>query len=306
MASIIVVGSINMDLVIRTPRYPESGETVAGHDFNIFHGGKGANQAVAIARQGGNITMIGKVGDDSFGERCLKALQDEGIDVSAIETVSETATGVAVIAVDESGENRIITAPGANGKVSPVDIERHAGRIRSADVLLLQLEAPLESVQRAIEVAAAGDTLVVLNPAPAQELPDEILRHVDVLIPNQTEAALLTGEEARDPLASASALRKRGVDTVVITLGEAGSLVLDEQGQQQVASFRVEVVDTTAAGDAFVGTLTTCLAQGESIRQAVRRANAAGALATTRLGAQPSLPTQDELEQFLQEKEHEK
>lgn len=296
---IAVVGSLNMDLIVRTPRFPAAGETITGSDFRTVPGGKGANQAVAAARQGANVAMVGRVGQDAFGETLRQTLREAGVDVQHVGTDEDAATGVALIAIDPSGENRIIIAPGANGRVSPADVDAARDAIVAADALLLQLEVPLDAVERAVAVASEAGVCVILNPAPARPLPDELLQRVDYLIPNETEAAILTGSDPARPEEAAEGLRARGVRSVIVTLGAQGALLSDESGTERIAGFPVDPVDTTAAGDAFVGTLGASLATGRSLRDALVVANAAGALATTKVGAQPSLPTRDRVEDFI-------
>ena len=299
---IAVVGSLNMDLVIRTPRFPSPGETIIGRDFHTIPGGKGANQAVAAARLGARVSMVGRVGDDGFGAQQLANLSGLGIDVSHIRRDPGAATGVALIAVDEGGQNSIILASGANMRLAPADVEAAEEAIASAALLLLQLEVPLEVVEQAAALARAHGVTVVLNPAPARELPPSLLRQVDFLIPNESETALLTGVQVEDMEAArqaATRLRTAGVGTVILTLGERGALLVDRMQATHIPGFQVEVVDTTAAGDAFVGGFAVALAEKQSLTEAVRFANAAGALAVTRLGAQPSLPTRVEVEAFL-------
>lgn len=299
---IVVVGSLNMDLVIRTPRFPSPGETISGHDFHIIPGGKGANQAVAAARLGARVTMIGRVGDDAFGAQQLANLAQLGVDVSHVVQDPEAATGVALIAVDQSGQNCIILAPGANMRLTRADVEAAEEAVAGASVLLLQLESPLDVVEHAIRMAHGQGVTTVLNPAPARKLSPAALAQVDFLIPNESETALLTGIEVEDvetAKQAATRLRAEGVGTVILTLGERGALLVNDQRTVHVPGYQVEVVDTTAAGDAFVGGFAVALAEGRDLIEAVRFANAAGALAVTKLGAQPSLPTRAEVEAFL-------
>jgi ribokinase len=300
MAKIVVVGSSNTDMVVRVPHLPAPGETVLGSSFLMAAGGKGANQAVAAARLGAQVTLIARVGQDVFGEAALLGLEREGINTRHVSVDPEMASGVALITVDNTGENSIAVAPGANGHLSPLDVQRAQAAILDADVLLLQLEVPLETVQVAAELARQAGVCVILNPAPAPEspLPPALLACVDVLTPNESEANALTG--APDSLdRAARRLLDTGVEAVVITLGARGALIVTQQGQQMVSGFPVKAVDTTAAGDAFNGGLAAALGEGHPLAEAVRFANACGALAATRLGAQPSLPTAEEVERFL-------
>lgn len=302
VACVTVVGSLNMDLVVRTSRIPRPGETILGSEFHTAPGGKGANQAVAAARMGGRVSMVGRVGSDAFAQSLLDGLVADGVDHAFVMRDPEAATGVAFIVVDDMGENSIVVASGANMRLSPTDVDAAEAAIAAADVLLLQLEVPLGVVVRAAEVARAHGATVILNPAPACPLPPELLSLIDVLIPNESETALLThlpvGDRAEIEVA-ASALRELGVDTVVLTLGERGALLMEKGEKELIPAFEVTPVDTTAAGDAFVGGFAVALAEGRSLADAVRWGNAAGALATTRLGAQPSLPARRAVEALM-------
>ena len=302
-AGIVVVGSLNMDLVVRAPHIPVPGETVLGSDFGTFPGGKGANQAVAAARQGARVTFVGRVGADAFGQQLVTGLEAEGIDTRYVGVEEDAATGVALITLDSAGENSIVVAPGANHALTCRHIQESEAAFRGADLLLLQLETPLASVQTAAQQAKAHGVGVVLNPAPAQALPPGLLALVDVLIPNETELALLTGlpvdslERIED---AARTLLVQGVGSLVVTLGGRGALTLEQnQPAIHVPAFAVEVVDSTAAGDSFAGAFSVALAEGTSLHAAAGRGCAAGALATTRLGAQPSIPTKAEVDQLM-------
>ncbi len=299
---IVVVGSLNMDLVVRSVRHPQPGETLLGGNFQTFPGGKGANQAVAAARVGGIVAMIGRVGADDFGTALLQNLAVSGVDSVHVLRDQEAATGVALITVAASGQNTIVVAPGANGNVIPADVTGAKVLFGEGDVLLVQLEIPIPAVTRAVEEAAKRRTRVVLNPAPAQALDGALLKHVDVLVPNQSELGLLTGmavESIEEVTAAAKALRATGVKSVIVTLGGDGVLVLEEQRATHLPPYTVKVVDTTAAGDAFVGAFAVALGRGESLVEAARWGNAAGALAVTKPGAQPSLPSRSEVEALL-------
>lgn len=301
-ARVTVVGSLNMDLVIRSPRIPRPGETIIGGEYHNVPGGKGANQAVAAARLGAHVSMVGRVGSDAFADQLLENLAADGIDHAFVIRDREAATGVALIVVDDAGQNTIVVASGANRRLSPADVDAAKVAIAGADALLLQLESPLETVTRAAEVARAHSVTVILNPAPARALPVELLALVDVLIPNESETALLTGMPVGNQAeaeAAAGALRNSGVGTVILTLGERGALLAQEEGAEVFPAFAVEPVDTTAAGDAFVAGLAVALAEGRALDEAVQWGNAAGGLATTKLGAQPSLPTRQALAQML-------
>lgn len=301
-ARITVVGSLNMDLVVRTPRIPRPGETIIGSDFHTVPGGKGANQAVAAARLGARVSMVGRVGQDAFAGPLLENLAAANVDHTYVSQDPEAATGVALIEVDDAGQNSIVVASGANRRLSPVDVNAAEAVVAAADVLLLQLESPIETVARAAEVGRAHGVKVMLNPAPATTLSNVLLSLVDVLIPNESETELLTGMPVGDQAqatAAAAALRESGVGTVILTLGERGALLAHEGQTTLFPAFEVTPVDTTAAGDAFVAGFAVALASRRSLAEAVRWGNAAGALATTQLGAQPSLPARQELERFL-------
>lgn len=310
---IAVVGSANTDLVVRAPRIPVAGETVLGGDFLIAGGGKGANQAVAAARLGAEVTLVARLGTDDFGGRALDACGREGIHTEFVVRDEHEPSGVALIVVDGAGENAIAVAPGANGRLSAADVDLAADAIGAADALLLQLEVPLEAVRRAAEIARAADVPVILNPAPARPLDPELLALVTVLTPNAGEAASLSGVRVEGPdSAREAALRlgALGVRDVVITLGADGALVaegaaeataggaVEPEAWPVLESWRVDPVDTTAAGDAFNGGLAVALGRGEPLLEAARFASLAGALAATRAGAQPSLPGLEALERF--------
>ena len=301
MQKIIVVGSSNTDLIIKMPRIPKPGETIIGGDFSMAAGGKGANQAVAAARSGGQVTFIARVGNDLFGEQAIKGFAADGINVGGVIKDTNAPSGVALIFVGSDGENSIGVASGANAKLSVEDIERTRDIISSAGILLIQLETPIETVKAAVQFAARG-TRVILNPAPAQPLDDEILSRVSILTPNESEAELLTGvtiENEAGAATAATALRARGVETVLITLGVQGVFVAGADFCGIVPGFSVTPVDTTAAGDVFNGALAVALAEKKPLQEAVRFANAAAALSVTKLGAQPSAPWRQEIEAFL-------
>jgi ribokinase len=299
---VAVVGSLNVDLVIKTERRPQKGETLIGEEFGIFTGGKGFNQAIAAARLGAEVTLIGRMGTDLFGDMLQSAMAENKIDTDFVSRDGEVGTGIASIIVDADGDNRIIVVPRANMRLSVEDVERAADRIAAADVLLLQLEVPVDASQRAAEIARAGGATVILNPAPARELPDSFLAQVDILTPNETETEFLSGIQVSDDEGAACAaqvLLDKGISTVVLTLGKRGALLLTRDMKKLVPAYTVNVVDTTAAGDAFCGALGTALAQGKTIEAAVAYANAAGALAVTVLGAEPAIPTAEQIAAFL-------
>jgi ribokinase len=302
VARIAVAGSLNMDLVVRSPRIPVPGETIIGSQFHPLPGGKGANQAVAAARLGAQVSLIGRVGNDAFARSLLDNLEANGIDHRFVLQEEKAATGVALIVVDKNGQNSIVVASGANMHLSPADVDRAETAIAQADALLLQLESPLETVLRAAEVARIHRVTVILNPAPARPLPPDLLALVDVLIPNQGEAALLAGMPLGTALEAQSAgraLQTASGVTVVLTLGERGALLVDDRHTEIVPAFRVKAVDTTAAGDAFVAGFAVALAEGRAPLEAVRWGNACGALAATRLGAQASLPLRSAVQELL-------
>ena len=302
-ANIAVVGGINIDLVARTARIPKPGETVIGRDLSMVPGGKGANQAVAAARLEANVFMIGRLGDDTFGGQLRRSLATADVDLTYVFESANSASGVAVIVVDEAGENSIVVALGANARVTPADVEAAASVIAASDALLLQLEIPLETVLRAAALGHAHGVKVILNPAPARALPAELLSLADILVPNETETAQLSGmptESLADLEAAAARFLRFGVNAVILTLGRRGALLAQEDRTRYFPSFEVSrVVDTTAAGDAFMGGLATAIAEGQDLNEAILWANAAGALAVTRAGAQPSLPTRQEVEALL-------
>ena len=303
---VAVVGSLNIDLVCHATRRPDKGETIIGDAFDIFTGGKGFNQATAAARLGAEVALIGSVGADPFGEMLLAAVENEGMNSRFVTRRTDIGTGVATIVVEPDGNNSIIVVPRANMALTTADIDAAADCIAEADVLLLQLETPIAVSEYAAAIAKRYGTTVVLNPAPAQPLPDSLLKSVDILTPNQSETELLSRmkvnshEEAHR---AGEVLRARMVDTgnaaVVLTLGEQGALMLTETTSERVSALSVDPVDTTGAGDAFCGALATALASGETLHSAVAFANAAGAAAVTVVGATPSMPTRAKIERLL-------
>jgi ribokinase len=301
MFDILIIGSLNADLVVRVPRFPVPGETISGGDLKIIPGGKGANQAVAAAKLGATTAMLGRVGQDQFGKILLNNLERFQVDTSRVQT-SPSATGTAVIIVDEIGQNSIVLSPGANGEVTKVDVnEFSVGRI-GARFVLLQLEIPLDVVTFAAESARENNVLVILNPAPARALPAELLKSVDYIVPNESELSLLTGLEVFDldsAEVAARELLQQGTFKVIVTLGDKGALYVSRDGSFHIPAFSVNVLDTTAAGDAFIAGMAVSLAQGKIMRESIRFACACGALAATKFGAQSSLPTIDEVEKFL-------
>jgi ribokinase len=301
-AAVAVVGSSNTDMILRVARVPRPGETLLGGEFSTAAGGKGANQAVAAARAGGRVALVARLGRDSLGDEALAGFRREGIAVSRVVRDPASPSGVALIFVGQDGENSIGVAGGANQRLSPRDVASAGDVIAGAQVLLLQLETPIRTVEAAARLAVRAGVPVILNPAPAQPLPERLLRLVSVLTPNETEASLLTGAKVRDVRSAARAattLQKRGVRTVIVTLGAKGAVVADEAGSRWVPGFRVKAVDTTAAGDVFNGALAVRLAEGRPLLEAVRFAHAAAAISVTRCGAQPSIPSRDEIKRML-------
>ncbi|MGM0487661.1 MAG: ribokinase [Planctomycetota bacterium] len=299
---IVVVGSSNTDMILQMDHIPRPGETVLGGQFSMAPGGKGANQAVAAARAGGSVTFLARVGDDMFGQQALEGFRQDGIDVQQVIQDAETPSGVALIFVAPDGENSIGVASGANGRLSPADIERASCLIAEADVLVMQLETPLETIDVAARIGSRHGATVILDPAPAQPLGDDLLQHLSMLTPNESEAELLTGVAVSDESRAADAARvlhARGVGTVIVTLGVRGAYVSSQPFTGLVPAFQVSPVDTTAAGDVFNGALAVALAQQQPLRQAVRFASAAAACSVTALGAQPSAPSKPDIERLL-------
>lgn len=303
---VTVVGSLNIDLVCHAIRRPDKGETIIGDAFDIFTGGKGFNQATAAARLGAEVALVGSVGSGPFGDLLLTALKKENINSKFITRRTDIGTGIATIVVEPDGDNSIIVVPRANMALTTADIDAAADCIADADALLLQLETPMVASEHAAAIAKQHGTRVVLNPAPAQPLPDSLLRYVDILTPNQSETALLSGIQINSHDAArraAETLRGRMVDTensaIVLTLGAQGSLMLTETTSKLVPALPVQPVDTTGAGDAFCGALATALASDENLQSAVEFANAAGAAAVTVIGATPSMPTRTKIERLL-------
>jgi ribokinase len=302
---IVVVGSSNTDMVVKAARIPVPGETVTGGVFVMAAGGKGANQAVAAARLGAEVTFVARLGEDMFGDQAIENYRREGIVSDLILRDPERHTGVALIMVDEKGENLIAVASGANRALTPQDVERAAERIRAADVVMLQLETPMETVAFTAKVAADAGVPVILDPAPAPAAPldAELLERVAYLTPNESEAERLTGIPVKDEAsarAAAQQLLQSGARNVIITMGTRGALVAHAGQAAMIPGYKVEARDSTAAGDAFNGGLASALARGLSLEEAVRQANLVGALSVTKMGAQPSLPTEDELRRFAE------
>ncbi|PRC91367.1 ribokinase [Solimicrobium silvestre] len=302
--NITVVGSINMDLVFRTPRMPAVGETISGHEFVQIKGGKGANQAVAAARQGAVTTLIACVGNDAYGQQSLSGLHADDIVTDFISIINHCATGVAGIFVDDSGHNSIVIAPGANAQLSPSHIDAAKHAISSATLLLCQCETPLATVSAAIQIAHEHGVKVVFNPAPAIPLPDALLAKVSYLIVNETEAEQLSGIKVTNLTTAQTAsknLLNRGAACVLLTMGEQGVCITEQHNSQHIPAIKVTVIDTTAAGDTFVGAFATAIGLGLSTIEAAKQAQYSAALTVTKLGAQSSIPTKAEVERFMVE-----
>ena len=291
-AVILVVGSLNLDIVLPVPHHPRPGETVLGGEHARHPGGKGANQAVAAARLGASVAMLGRVGDDDEGRLLISALGEAGVATDHVLVTGDAHSGIALITVDDEGENTIVVSPGANARLTPADIESATELIKGAGIVLLQLEVPLSTVERATQLARGT---VILNPAPACELPGALLDRVDVLVPNRGELEFLAHGESD----VAVALRGLAPPQIIVTLGAEGALIATDDVIERVPGYLVEAVDTTAAGDCFCGALAAALDEGLDLAKAARRANAAAALSTTHRGAQPSLPTRVELDDFI-------
>lgn len=299
---ICVVGSANVDLTFRTPRLPRPGETLAGRAFHVGLGGKGANQAVAAARLGAEVTFVARVGSDAFGEDALRRYQADGVSTRFVQRDLSLPTGTAAILVDDAAENSIIVVPGANGAMTVEDVRAAAEAIQSADAVLCQLETPLEATLEAFRLARSAGRCTVLTPAPMRELPDALLELCDLCVPNKSEIEQLVGRSVNDLVevaAAADLLRSCGVKRVAVTLGAEGALLLDETGPRHVPAIPVVAVDTTGAGDAFTAALAVRLAEGASFREAARQASAVAALTVSRLGAYESFPSTAEVRPYL-------
>ncbi|AHE49601.1 ribokinase [Aeromonas hydrophila 4AK4] len=303
MNRLVVLGSVNADHVLRVPHFPRPGETLTGHSYQVVPGGKGANQAVAAARLGAAVSFIARIGDDAIGRQMKAGFAADGIEVSAVEQDERLPTGIAIIYVSDEGENSIGLSTEANGALDTTMVKRHESLIAGAHTLLLQLEVPLDSVLEAARLARTHGTRVVLNPAPAQPLSADLLALVDLITPNQTEAELLTGVKVSDEASAAEAaarFHQMGIADVMITLGSQGVYCSNGQQQALIPGFRVEAVDTTAAGDTFNGALLAAELAGADFKAAVRFAHGAAALSVTRFGAQSSIPGKQEVDTFLQ------
>ncbi|WP_028116647.1 ribokinase [Ferrimonas senticii] len=303
MAKLTVLGSINVDHLMQVTYAPKAGETLTANNYQVVAGGKGANQAVAAAKLGADVAMIGCVGSDAIGAQMVAEFAETGMDTAGISAVAGESTGLAMIYVEQSGENRIGIWPGANAALNNEVVDAQRGQIEASELLLMQLETPVESLVYAAEIAKAAGTKVVLNPAPAKALPEALLRNVDIITPNETEAQLLTGiaiDTLEDAERAANQLHQQfGIELVLITLGKRG-VWLSQSGQgQRIEGFVVNAIDTTAAGDTFNGGFVTAMLEGKSLVEAVRFGQAAAALSVTRLGAQSSIPTRAEAQALL-------
>ncbi len=295
---ILVVGSSNTDMVINSPHLPAPGETILGSSFFMNPGGKGANQAVAAARLGGNVTLICKTGNDIFGKQAAGIFENEGIDISCLVEDSNNPSGVALITVDDNAENTIVVASGSNATLSRSDLAHSKNVIENASIVLMQLEIPIDSVLYVAETARAKNVKVILNPAPACSLSDEILKNVSIIVPNETEAEMLTGikvDSIDTAKEAAEKLSSKGVETVIITLGPKGALLYHDGKFEHIKSIEVKAVDTTAAGDIFTGAFAVALSEGKALNDAVEFACKAAAISVTRKGAQASAPYKKEL-----------
>ncbi len=299
---ICVVGSSNMDLISKIPRLPKMGETLVGHYFHMGCGGKGANQAVMAARMGAQVTMVTRLGRDPLGEITLKNYQEMGIDTRYVFFDEERFSGVAPILVDDEGRNMIVIVPGANDGLSPEDARQAQEAILAADVVVCQLEVPIETTIEAFRIAKEGGVRTIFNPAPGQPLPGELLALSDIAAPNETETEIITGlsvETLEEAEVAAQKLREMGAEVAIITLGERGALLVDDQGATHVPAVETRAVDTTGAGDAFIGSLAYFLARGKALREAIERANAVAAISVTKVGTQVSFPWREEIEHLL-------
>ena len=304
---ICVVGSANIDLTFRTPRFPQPGETLTGHALHQGMGGKGANQAVAAARLGAEVTFIACVGNDAFGKAAINAYQAEGIQASFIRQAEDQPTGTAAILVDDDAENCIIVVAGANAELSAKDVQAASSMIEQSHVVLCQLETPADAAVKAFRIARDANVLTILTPAPAEHVTDQLLALCDVCVPNKAEIAALTGQTVdteADALRAAERLRERGVKRVALTMGGDGVLILDDSGSTHIPAIKVDAVDTTGAGDAFTAALAVSLADGMTLTESARRASTVAAISVTRIGTQTSFPTLKEVSEGFTLKEN--
>ena len=300
MKNICVIGSLNMDLVVNVDTMPKPGQTIIGSNFKEVPGGKGANQAVAMTRLNGNVSMIGKVGEDGFGQTLINSLKNDKVDTTYIQT-SKGATGVALITVDKNAQNSIVVSPGANFEVKEDDIDNNIEAIKNSDIVVLQLETPLNTIKYALNKAKELNKYTILNPAPAVKLDDEIIKNVDLLTPNETELEIISGvsiETEEDIQKAAQIMIEKGVKELIVTLGSKGSLYINKEKSMFKKAYKVEAVDTTAAGDSYTGALAVALSQDKNIEDAMDFASKVGALSVLKEGAQSSLPTIEDVKNF--------
>ena len=300
MKNICVIGSLNMDLVVNVDTMPKPGQTIIGSNFKEVPGGKGANQAVAMARLNGNVSMIGKVGEDGFGQTLINSLKNDKVDTTYIQTANG-ATGVALITVDKNAQNSIVVSPGANFEVKEDDIDNNIEAIKNSDIVVLQLETPLDTIKYALNKAKELNKYTILNPAPAVKLDDEIIKNVDLLTPNETELEIISGvsiETEEDIQKAAQIMIEKGVKELIVTLGSKGSLYINKEKSMFKKAYKVEAVDTTAAGDSYTGALAVALSQDKGMEEAMDFASKVGALSVLKEGAQSSLPTLEDVENF--------
>lgn len=300
MKNICVIGSLNMDLVVNVDTMPKPGQTIIGSNFKEVPGGKGANQAVAMARLNGNVSMIGKVGEDGFGQTLINSLKNDKVDTTYIQT-AKGATGVALITVDKNAQNSIVVSPGSNFEVKEDDIDNNIEAIKNSDIVVLQLETPLNTIKYALNKAKELNKYTILNPAPAVKLDDEIIKNVDLLTPNETELEIISGvsiETEEDIQKAAQIMIEKGVKELIVTLGSKGSLYINKEKSMFKKAYKVEAVDTTAAGDSYTGALAVALSQDKNIEDAMDFASKVGALSVLKEGAQSSLPTLEDVKNF--------
>lgn len=300
MKNICVIGSLNMDLVVNVDTMPKPGQTIIGSNFKEVPGGKGANQAVAMARLNGNVSMIGKVGEDGFGQTLINSLKNDKVDTTYIQT-AKGATGVALITVDKNAQNSIVVSPGANFEVKEDDIDNNIEAIKNSDIVVLQLETPLNTIKYALNKAKELNKYTILNPAPAVKLDDEIIKNVDLLTPNETELEIISGvsiETEEDIQKAAQIMIEKGVKELIVTLGSKGSLYINKEKSMFKKAYKVEAVDTTVAGDSYTGALAVALSQDKNIEDAMDFASKVGALSVLKEGAQSSLPTLEDVKNF--------
>ena len=300
MKNICVIGSLNMDLVVNVDKMPKPGQTIIGSNFKEVPGGKGANQAVAMARLNGNVSMIGKVGEDGFGQTLINSLKNDKVDTTYIKT-TKGATGVALITVDNNAQNSIVVSPGANFEVKEEDIDNNIEAIKNSDIVVLQLETPLNTIKYALKKSKELNKYTILNPAPALKLDDEIIKNVDLLTPNETELEIISGvsiETEEDIQKAAQIMIEKGVKELIVTLGSKGSLYINKEKSIFKKAYKVEAVDTTAAGDSYTAALAVALSKDQNIEEAMDFASKVGALSVLKEGAQSSLPTLEDVENF--------